>query len=521
MRVISKKNKGSFVIFSVAIAIVVAIVVFMFIQQVQAATVKEYDVPINSVVYDKNGDYIDVSAAGTIKRLWNDDYRITLGNGNSYEAGKHSVIRSGSILSVYGGGYKVYEDGTVKTLPKAATITNLATSDFYKIDDRKYLMVGSDIRVENSDIQLSGYVYVELDKAGNAFLRNDKVNIKVVAPVTLSTDNMVFDGSNEVLTTGGVVTDLKKINGSTSEYQKVSDLNIRDQDATSNDGGNATGNGSNNAGTTGEGGTGGSGTGNGGSGNAATNGTSGSGNTVLVKGAEELKSTINKIVDVINNSNNSNGSGSSQPTQVSSLVLNSVNVGVNSMNVDYIVRDSADRYASVFLEVTPSASSDAKDTQTLQLGKSETRREVYGLYPNKTYTVSLGYIDKSGTKHTVDTSSVRTNNITGDLSVTRVVGDRIYFTLKLSSEFKLDSGNLVVYSDDARDASLAIDTTAAASASGWSSSIKVNATSARSYLLKLENMLYEENGIQNEIDLKVETTIKNTWFNKIVRSLFG
>ena len=50
--------------------------------------------------------------------------------------------------------------------------SNTTIPKFYKIDDRKYLVVDSKIVSEDYSIEANNYLLVELDKAGNAKLSN-------------------------------------------------------------------------------------------------------------------------------------------------------------------------------------------------------------------------------------------------------------------------------------------------------------------------------------------------------------
>lgn len=510
MRKITKKNKSSFAIFSIAVVAVLGLVAFMLVQQIQAANVKEYPLAQNSILYDKKGDYIDVSADGKIKKLWTKDYQASLANGKNYDLGSHGVVRGGSELTLYGGGYKVYDDGSVKTLSTVSNLTNLTTPELYKLKDRQYLMVGNDIRLENDNVQLKGYVVVDIDKAGNAFLRNDKVNYKVVAPVILTNGAKKFNSATEVLTVGTVVTDLKKINGSTNEYDKIAankPVTEKEESADKQEANKEQATPATNPGTNGNNGTAG-----------------GGGNNVAITGVNQLKQTINQLVGFINNSvneNKPNTADKTEPGQNSSIVLNGLSIGVNSMTADYYVSDLENNYASVFLKVMPSSSTDEKDSQTIQISKNEMRRQVFGLYPNKSYEVSIGYVSKKGEQKIVDSSIVRTKNITGDLYVSKVVSGTVYFNLKLDPAFKLDSAKVVVYADGTKDATMDADVLSATNAGGWSSSVKVGNETARSYKLVLEDAVYEENGVSNDINLNIETVFKNTWISKLLKSIFG
>ena len=60
---------------------------------------------------------------------------------------------------------------------------------------------------------------VELDRLGNATLNNNEVNVKTFTETSIITNDYVFDIANEVLIYGENKIDLKKIIGSTNEYE--------------------------------------------------------------------------------------------------------------------------------------------------------------------------------------------------------------------------------------------------------------------------------------------------------------
>lgn len=65
-------------------------------------------------------------------------------------------------------------------------------SKFYKLEDRKYLIVDRTIEAVNSSLVTSNYLIVNLDKSGNATLINDKVSLKTITPTKLRTFSLYF-----------------------------------------------------------------------------------------------------------------------------------------------------------------------------------------------------------------------------------------------------------------------------------------------------------------------------------------
>ena len=526
MRQISTRNKKTFSIFTVLIMIVVACIALMLFQNAYASQV--YPISMNSVVYDINGNYVDVSSEGNLKKQWNNEYTLSLTNGNSYKLGKNSVIKSGNNLQVYGGGYRVFEDGSVKTLSEQIEITNTNTTGLYKLRDRQYLLVGKNIVMENNEFTANQYITVDLDKSGNAYLRNDKVNFKAVAPIVLVSDDTTFDVSNEKLKIADTSTDLKKINGSTNEYidknqnsEESTNPPKKDEDSNSENVSSDTSSGSSLSGDIGgsansENGTGNTGLG---SGDSSSN--------VSLSGLDNLNNIMSDFIDGFNDlihhiNGNGNSNSSTDVNEKSSMVLNSVSVGITSLTVDYSISDTKNQYKSVFVKVTKSTApdTDPEKTKILYLNKSETKKEVFNLYPDKAYSITLGYTDSKGEEQVIDIVSVRTKKINAEINVNRIVDDTLYFNLKLSDDFLLESGNIVVYNDNTLGTSIPIDISAATSSKGWSSTLVID-KSAGQYTIKLEDTVFDENGTKTDINISAETVISNTWYDKIIRALFG
>lgn len=80
-------------------------------------------------------------------RSWNKGYNLVDDNKKEYSLGRQTVAYDpgAKSLTVYGGGYRFYPDGTVERLDSRYEITDLSEPAFYKLTDRKYLMTGSGI----------------------------------------------------------------------------------------------------------------------------------------------------------------------------------------------------------------------------------------------------------------------------------------------------------------------------------------------------------------------------------------
>ena len=101
-------------------------------------------------------------------------------------------------------------------------------------------MIDRTVESKDSSFVTSNYLILHLDKLGNATLLNDKTSYKTITPTILRTSSYTFDIANEKLNFGAEDVDLKKIIGSTNEYDsKTYNLNSNDKnkdDNSTNDG---------------------------------------------------------------------------------------------------------------------------------------------------------------------------------------------------------------------------------------------------------------------------------------------
>ena len=164
---------------------------------------------------------ITTGEEGTVRVKWGGDYYLIYKD-KEYDLGTHSVVyhSSNGDITLYGKYYEVNKTGEVKTIKGENKIKSSVNSKFYKLADRKYLIIDRTIEAKNSSFVTSNYLIVNLDKLGNATLLNDKTSYKTIVPTVLKTSSYTFDIANEKLNFGGEDIDLKKIIVSTNEYDE-------------------------------------------------------------------------------------------------------------------------------------------------------------------------------------------------------------------------------------------------------------------------------------------------------------
>ena len=454
MRKYNNKTKKTMII--ILILFVGIIVIFsLFLKKAVDVGKTVYKVATGSILFDKDMNMITTNDEGTIRVKWAGDYYLIY-NDHEYDLGDHSVVyhSNNGDLSLYGKYYEVSQNGDVDTIKGENLIKSSVNSKFYKLSDRKYLIVDRTIESKSSSFVTSNYLIVNLDKLGNATLLNDKTSYKTIVPTVLRTSSYTFDIANEKLNFGGEDIDLKKIIGSTNEYdEETYNLNAvksddSDVDGTGNGvGGTGTGNGSggNGSGGTGTGnGTGGdgTGTGNGSEGNGAGGSGTGTGGDGTTNGSNtEYTNNYNEVVsdaavqEII------------KATKNTSVIR--VTPQINTISVDYVVYDPDNEYKSVYVEVEDASSS---HVNIIYLSKTDTNIVIRDLSPNVYYNLTFKYTyydeNQNLKEYSFDQVGVRTTLPKINVSVVKVVNQRIYYKISLDKNYTVTGGNINLYLND-------------------------------------------------------------------------
>lgn len=466
MRKLGKKNKISFGIFTVVVVLVIAVFTYGVIR-VLSYEKEEYELSAGSVMYDENNSFISLADASIMNLKWNGKYYVTLGDKTSYTLGEEAIIYNSSDyrMYLYGTFYQVFENGKVEKKTGQTEVVKNNNCNFYKLRDRKYLIVANKINTKDLSVNTTNYLIVEIDKIGNALLMNNEINIKTITPTKLNTEAFSFDIANEKLVYGNTTIDLKKINGSTNEYVEPVKTIVNNNNNSNNGSG----------GTGGTGGTGGSGT--------------------IIYG--------------------NTGSNSSEIKLVKKVGLNAITPYTTYLSIDYTVIDLNNEYSSVYLLVD-----DGVEQKRIELNKENSNYKVTNLKPNYEYTISLGYtyVDKSDgfnsvTEKISDVFKVKTLKLSQSLKITKVQKPlkngtgvvlkegKLYFNLKLDTNYKLESGSIALYSDSTYIGTISMteeNLRTAITSSGWNSYVTYTELGYQN-VLRLENAIY--NGSNADVSL--------------------
>ena len=353
------RNKRSFLIVGIIAIILIVIFSFFIYKFIKIGNV-EYKLDSGTVIMDNNNDSMVLKENATLKMKWTGNYYLKFDDSKKEEVLSPNVISydDGKIY-LYGKFFEVRNKDDIVITKDETKIDNISTPRFYKIEDRKYLLVSGSIISSDSQISANDFLLVELDKSGNAKLTNNKVNLKTISKTTLVTSTYEFDINNELLKFGDDTIDLKKIIGTSNQYKE--DDSKGSGDGTEDGTGDGTG------------------TGNGG-GNET--GQTNTGNVVTPDSKGEV---VNNKDNKINNDNKPDDTKKPQAT-VTSVV--GVTTSYNNINANYVIYDPYNNYTSTFVEVMNSSGALIKKVNMSKSGNSVI---LDNLDYNSTYTLLFKY----------------------------------------------------------------------------------------------------------------------------------
>ena len=491
MRKYNNKTKKTMIMIFGLFAVIV-VIFSLFLKKAVDVKKSVYEVGSGYVVFDNEYNMINTNSDGIIRLRWGGNYYFKYED-NEHNLGSHVVlydVNSGDI-DLYGKFYEVLISGEVDVIKGDNKIKSSVNSKFYKLADRKYLIIDRVIEDADSSFSTSNYLIINLDKLGNATLLNDRTSYKTIRPTILKTSSFTFDIANEMLYYGDKDINLKKIIGSTNEYDEDTyDLNKKpsegedgqDGEGTGDGTGTGTGTGSgsgsgtgNGNGTgTGEGGSGdgtgegtgsGTGGGGGGSGTGTGDGTGtgsgsgsgggggsgegdGTGSGGAGSGINGNGTTAGGSSDF--NNNYSPGVSDSTVQEVINAARNTsvvrVSSGIDTISIDYVVYDPNKEYKSVFIEVLNTYTS---QTDLVYLSKTDTSMVIRDLTPNVFYNLTFKYTynDEQGNlkEYTFDEVGLYTKIPTIVINATKISNNKLYYKISMDNYYTVTGGVVNLY----------------------------------------------------------------------------
>lgn len=401
MRKYDKKNKNNIGII-LGVSLVIVIIFSYFVFKMISVSRIEYQVLSGSILYDVDKNMLKLDSDGKIKIKWNSKYYL-LYNDDNYLLGNNSVVYtpSNGNISLYGRFYEIKDDATVEIKDNETKLESSVISRFYKISDRKYLLISSSIYTDNKELDTNNYLIVELDKLGNATLYNNEVNLKTFNETSIITNDYIFDIANEILIYGDNKIDLKKIIGSTNEYMSK-DILV-DENTDVSDENNDVNDDQNN--------------------NVVNNTTTYQSNT--------------------NNGDSSNNDIVKENIQVSKRTsVIRVVPSMTSISIDYVVYDPNDEYNSIYVDIV----NQSNNTSTLvYLNKKNTNISISNLSPNTKYRLYFNYTyyEDDGLKtYNYNTVDVTTKAPIMSISLSNITSDNIDYVINLDDNYNINSATI-------------------------------------------------------------------------------
>lgn len=526
MRKLTYGNQKIFIVFSIIIIVIVALLIWEIIKIVSISSVK-YDVSKGMIFYDKDLNLVMLSEDGKVYKKWNNNYYLNLNDSNKeYVLGENGIGYYPGIMSlnIFGKLFKVNYDNTVEKYTDQTVIKNLNKNALYKLDDRKYLVVGRTIKNDTESILAKNYLIIILDKYGNTLLLNNELNYRTINPMKIITSDFKFDIPNEKLIYNKdadtvIEIDLKKIIGSSNEYVEKEiveeEKEEEQEDVLEEEEEISVNNNNNNSQIIQETST----------VETATQtkiiGSSSiakeNNNSTNIIASEKSSSKIDKsdktekVEDNDTNDstttkqNNDNSKENNNKTKiVKSINLRQITAGSTSLDIDYYISDPENKYQTVYLEIESSNGY----SEYISLDKSKTSYRVTGLEPNTEYKVSLRYKEISEENEIVDgiedVLSISTLGINATIEITKISTNKIYFKFKMDNNYVFDSAVLNIYKDGELIDSLNVNVEESINSEGWQDYIE-RIFGYDTLTFKIEDIVYEG----NKINYTTETKIKS------------
>ena len=419
-RKLSSKVKKSFGIFS---GVVLAGMGGMGGAVVRAAgTVSDqYAMEIGSLVYDNAYSRINLEGNGEVHRELNGNWNLKVDGGEKYDLGKKTVAyepQSGS-LKVFGGGWQFKEDGTVVKLSNFEEIP-LTESGFIKLSDRKYVLVGDDIHDASGKVTADGFLYIIADKAGNAHMMNDVMNVTSMDEMILNEGDFQYNIAEETLALGENVVDLQSVMSALNVVEDPFNLGRKKYAYTIRGGNGGAGGKGGAGGIGGRGGTGGIG-GAGGQGGIGGYGAGGNGGSI-------------------------NGSNQSQNiTGRMGMYIKSIDKSSNKLVVHFRINDTFGNYGEIEVRVKPSSGSGKEIIK--RVGPDDEEVTFDQLTAGKRYTVTIGYYDEEedGEFRSMDVVRATTEDVSISFYITQVNSDDVCYSVQLDEDYVTSFTRVVIH----------------------------------------------------------------------------
>lgn len=403
-----------------------------------AGTVSDqYAMEIGSLVYDNAYSRINLEGNGEVRRELNGNWNLKVDGGEKYDLGKKTVAyepQSGS-LKVFGGGWQFKEDGTVVKLSNFEEIP-LTESGFIKLSDRKYVLVGDDIHDASGKVTADGFLYIIADKAGNAHMMNDVMNVTSMDEMILNEGDFQYNIAEETLALGENVVDLQSVMSALNVVEDPFNLGRKKYAYTIRGGNGGAGGKGGAGGIGGRGGTGGIGGAGGQGGIGGYGGAGGSGGSGGSGGNGGAGGNGGSI----------NGSNQSQNiTGRMGMYIKSIDKSSNKLVVHFRINDTFGNYGEIEVRVKPSSGSGKEIIK--RVGPDDEEVTFDQLTAGKRYTVTIGYYDEEedGEFRSMDVVRATTEDVSISFYITQVNSDDVCYSVQLDEDYVTSFTRVVIH----------------------------------------------------------------------------
>ena len=492
-----KNNTKLFILLSVLLVVILGVFLF-FIIRYSKIEKNVYDIEEGSVLYTDSLQYIKTSGKSKIKQAFNGNYYLYETNGVETvknKLGKSVVVSTpnNSYIDLYGDAYQVLVNGEIVQFKKTNKVSKSSPTKLFKLDDRKYLMVDSNIVSKNDKvINTNGYLYIEIDKNGNASFANNNLSFKTINPITLSGSQFDFDIANETVTYDKKDISLKSIIGSSNKYVRKENMLITDNKVVNETESNTT----------------------------KTNSSSGDTDPFVEMDIGYYDDYLNSIITSVNNLvvslRNANDTSSKLISQKTVyydfnkwVALKGVASTSSAINISYSVFDPNSEYDVVFVRLT-----DHDDNSKIYyLNKNNTSYSIGDLKPDTEYNLEFGYKANNTNKEKIeDEVVVSTCKAAYDLKVTKISTKNIissssmqitiYYDLKVDLNYKFKTAKLTFTSNGNELATETLSNDSSANTATVISSDQIGENGIYHGKLVLEeNVLFDSSGAENILSL--------------------
>lgn len=418
-----------------------------------AGTVSDqYAMEIGSLVYDNAYSRINLEGNGEVHRELNGNWNLKVDGGEKYDLGKKTVAyepQSGS-LKVFGGGWQFKEDGTVVKLSNFEEIP-LTESGFIKLSDRKYVLVGDDIHDASGKVTADGFLYIIADKAGNAHMMNDVMNVTSMDEMILNEGDFQYNIAEETLALGENVVDLQSVMSALNVVEDPFNLGRKKYAYTIRGGNGGSGGKGGAGGIGGRGGTGGIGGaggqgGIGGYGGAGGSGGSGGSGGNGGDGGSGGDGGAGGAGGAGGNGGSINGSSQSQNiTGRMGMYIKSIDKSSNKLVVHFRINDTFGNYGEIEVRVKPSSGSGEGIIK--RVGPDDEEVTFDQLTAGKRYTVTIGYYDEEedGEFRSMDVVRATTEDVSISFYITQVNSDDVCYSVQLDEDYVTSFTRVVIH----------------------------------------------------------------------------